>query len=323
MDSLGRTTCLTGTDTVGADFNADAAAAIIANVDGTSASVSTALTGLNTGTLAGQVPGLGLINKIADANTAQAQFETANKAALDALAKTLKVEVTKDEQFSVELNEVSAEAQKASDIAHGGKTTTVLTAEASDAATAVTKAYAALTTKEKALADKYVAAVSTEATAKAAAATDVEKAAVEAGLATDAQGLVGLDLKYADGAAVHDAYVKGTPEARKAIDTEFKDSAYYSTFKAAVVKDAAAADAHNATLDAQDALALTPSDLAAATTAVSTAQAKVDADTTAVSTAQAAVTTATTAVSTAQAAVTTATTAVSTAQAAVTTVVAN
>lgn len=52
----------TYTDTAGADFNAAAAVSVIADVDGTTASVNAALESINTGTLPGQVPGLSLIN---------------------------------------------------------------------------------------------------------------------------------------------------------------------------------------------------------------------------------------------------------------------
>lgn len=68
MDSLGLTTCLTGTDTVGTEYNGAAGAAVIANVDGTTASVNAALTAISSGTLPGLVPGVSLINALAVAN---------------------------------------------------------------------------------------------------------------------------------------------------------------------------------------------------------------------------------------------------------------
>ena len=65
MDSLGRTTCLTGTDTAGStNFNAAAAKASIADVDGTVASVNTAIAAIANGTVGGLVPGVALIAKV-------------------------------------------------------------------------------------------------------------------------------------------------------------------------------------------------------------------------------------------------------------------
>ena len=62
MDSLGRTTCLTGTDTVGTAYNVEAGTSVLVGVDSTPASVTAALAAISGGTLAGQVPGLALIN---------------------------------------------------------------------------------------------------------------------------------------------------------------------------------------------------------------------------------------------------------------------
>ncbi|MCF4982116.1 DUF4214 domain-containing protein [Pseudomonas gessardii] len=58
----------TYTDTVGTNFNAAGAASVIANVDGTPASVSTAISNISNGTLTGLVPGVALINALAVAN---------------------------------------------------------------------------------------------------------------------------------------------------------------------------------------------------------------------------------------------------------------
>ena len=76
MDSLGRTTCLTGTDTVGTSFNAAAAASVIANVDGTPASVSAATAAIANGTVGGLVPGVALINAVAAANADKVAYGT-------------------------------------------------------------------------------------------------------------------------------------------------------------------------------------------------------------------------------------------------------
>ena len=284
MDSLGRTTCLTGTDTVGAEYDHKGGSDVIAHVDGTIESVNAALAAVNTGTLAGQVPGLNLIKAIDAAKGAVTAYETANKAAVDALAATLKVTIATDAKFSDELTTVSNTAKTASDTAHLTGTTTVLTANATDAATAATNAYAALTTAEKALADKYVAAVAAQATAKAGMATVVEHDAVIAGLGAETAAKAALLAHKIGGVAgtatattLYAEYVAATADQRTAIDKEFKDSSYYSTFKAAVVKDAAAHDAEAATNNAKADLQLTAAgDHSALTSAITAAQSTFD-----------------------------------------------
>lgn len=68
----------TYTDTVGTNFSAAAAASVIANVDGTTASVNTALTSISAGTLPGLVPGVSLINAVAAANAAVTDLQKAS-----------------------------------------------------------------------------------------------------------------------------------------------------------------------------------------------------------------------------------------------------
>ena len=65
-------------DTVGTNFSAAAAASVIANVDGTTASVNTALTSISAGTLPGLVPGVSLINAVAAANAAVTDLQKAS-----------------------------------------------------------------------------------------------------------------------------------------------------------------------------------------------------------------------------------------------------
>lgn len=67
----------TYTDTVGANYNGTAGAAVIANVDGTPASVATAVNAITTGTLTGLVPGVSLINAVAAANADKAAYGVA------------------------------------------------------------------------------------------------------------------------------------------------------------------------------------------------------------------------------------------------------
>ena len=82
MDSLGRTTCLTGTDTAAtANFNKVAAAAAVADVNGTPASVTTALAAISNGTLAGLVPGAAVIANVAAAAAAIDTFAKATAVA--------------------------------------------------------------------------------------------------------------------------------------------------------------------------------------------------------------------------------------------------
>lgn len=301
----------TYTDTVGTtSFDKGAAAASIANVDGTAASVATATAAIANGTLAGQIPGVSQINALATAQAAVTAFEVANKATADALVAKIDAAnkvagvaatdtltdniVAATSSYKAKVDAVVADSALARGKVAGGETTTVLTAKAGDAAKATVAAYAKLDTTTKAQADKLVSAVAAEATAKAAGATAVQKAAVEAGLATDAPAMFGTVIKvgdvitpggvadaayaaahpgvtvgatypavlattnsvaqYATASALYAAYVTGDKDARLAIDSTFKDSAYYSTFKATVVKDAAYADALKATAAATDAL---------------------------------------------------------------------
>lgn len=259
----------TYTDTVGTtNFDKSAAAASIANVDGTAASVATATAAIANGTLAGQVPGVTQINALATAQTAVTAFEVANKTTADALVakidaankaagvaagKTLTDNIdAATSSYKDKVDAVVADAALARSKVAAGVTTTVLTADAGDKAILATEAYAALSTTEKAQADKYVAAIAAEATAKTGAATDTAYAAVLAGLKADTTAKTALGASTAK--AVYSNYVNGDAAARKAIDDTFKTSTYYSTFKATAAKDAAYADALKATAAAKDAL---------------------------------------------------------------------
>lgn len=268
----------TYTDTVGTtNFSKAGAAAAIADVDGTPASVSTAITAIANGTLAGQVPGVTQINALATAETAQNTYETTNKAAADALVTSILTKATTAglAAASTQTDDIVAgstfQAKVDAVVNDAGllrsnvssSTTTILTTDASDKAATLTTAYNALsstvaagapagTLSQKAQADAYVAAVAAEATAKAAATTDVTYAAVLAGLTADTTATTALGADTA--AEVYSNYVNGDAAARTAIDTTFKDSTYYATFKEAAVKDAAYADAHKATVAAQNVL---------------------------------------------------------------------
>lgn len=261
----------TYTDTAGADFNAAAAVSVIANVDGTPSSVADAIAAIGNGTLPGQIPGVAQINALATAQAGVVTFEAANKATADALVAKIDASnkaagYAAGDTLTDNIDASSTYAQKVAAVvadaayARGkvsGVTTNVLTADAGDKAAAVTTAYNNLANAaEKALADKFVAATAAEATAKAAQATDIQKAAVEAGLATAATTLIGAGKTYTTGADVTAAYVAADANGRKAIDLKFKDVAYYSTFKEVAVKAAAYSDAVDATAAAKDALVL-------------------------------------------------------------------
>lgn len=254
----------TYTDTAGASYNPTAGAQSIVGVDSTAASVSTAVTAIANGTLAGQVPGLTQVNALAATQTTVANFEAANKTTIDALVAKLAAATpgttatdninatTSDYQSKVDAVVLDATAVRTAKVG-AATTTAVLTADAADKATATTAAYNALNATEKAQADKYVAAIAAEATAKAAAASDTDYAAVLAGLTADTTAATALGGTTAKD--VYSNYVNGDATARAAIDTAFKDSAYYnSTFKATATKDAAYADALKATAAAKDVL---------------------------------------------------------------------
>ena len=257
----------TYTDTVGADFNKAAAAEVIANVDGTSASVTAALTAINSGTLEGQVPGVNQIEALAAAQAAVTVFEEANTAAADALVAKLAAHVDEsdtdyinaDSSYQDKVNAVVEDATEFRDLI--GDATNILEGKAQLAATQVNNQYALLSKTDKALADTLVSAIAAETTAKTGVATPVEKATAIAGLGADPTAkdalviLAGQDADQKDIAeGVYNAYVAGvygdTKDAevvRSAIDDALKGSDTYAAFKASAVKDAAFADAKAAT----------------------------------------------------------------------------
>jgi len=270
----------TYTDTAGAAYNVQAGTQVIAKVDSTPASVNDALASIAGGTLPGQVPALGLINASADAAAAVVTFETDNKAALDALATTLKSGINAD--FGTELNAATLAADTARNISvttsdktvtASGTDTTVLQAQGKVYDAAESKALGALSSSQKTLATSFQGAVATEATAKAAQATDAQETGAVNGLgadATAASALTTLATTFGSAAAtgaekaqaVYDAYESGTytgytgtaADLRASIDTALKSSDYYATFKAVVAKDATYADAQKATTAAAKAL---------------------------------------------------------------------
>ena len=284
----------TYTDTVGAEYNAEAGANVLVGVDSTPASVTAALAQITNGSLPGQVVGLSLVNTLAAAQVADVAYETANKAALDALATKLNVTVGTD--FDAELALVSSAANSARALAaNGGNTATeVLAAQVSADQKALTAAFNNLSDAGKTAASAYQAAVVANAALKAAAVTDV--AAVEAGLdvATgSATGLAAAELAtgetFADSAALYAFYVDaGTTAAnRNAIDKAYADASvtYFTTFKATASVDVAKNAAAQAEVTTKAAVATADTTNGAA---YNTASDKLVADTTIYTNAQAA-----------------------------------
>ena len=247
------------TDTVGAEYNPTAGAAVIADVDSTPASVTAALALISSGSLEGQVPGLALVNAVGTTEAAVTAFEAANKAAADALITKLDV-TPAPTTFADKVTAITDAANDARDAvttAVGGDAdTTVLVARAATANTNVNTAFNALTAAEKTAANAFAAAVTKEATAKAAIATVTEKAGVVAAFDADttADAALAAHTGATTATALYAEYVNATAAQRTAIDSEFAASTTYAAFKAAAVKDAAYADAIKATLTATDAL---------------------------------------------------------------------
>ena len=258
------------TDTAGTtNFTKAAAAASVADVNGTVASVNTAIAAISNGTLTGLVPAAGLISTLAAAQAAEVTVKTANTAAVDALVTKLAANVAvgtatdrivAGDTYATKLAAIVTDAAAFRGVAYvSADSTAVLTTKASDAATALTAATAGVTTTaDKALVATYTTAVANEASALAAKPTAIVKGNVVGGLAADATATAILAAHNA-GAGVTSAqlyaeYVAATAVQRLAIDTEFAKSAYFATFKATVVKDAAYVDAVNAKLVAADAL---------------------------------------------------------------------
>ena len=122
------------TDTVGANYNGAAGASVIAGVDGTAASVTTALANISNGTLTGLVPGLSLINAVAAANAAVTAYEksvaTTNPTfdTLDGAVAGKDGAVTSDEATAAAVKATEARFDKTSGVS--ALTTAVLTDDA-------------------------------------------------------------------------------------------------------------------------------------------------------------------------------------------------
>lgn len=262
----------TYTDTVGAAYNPTAGADVLVGVDSTPASVTTALSAIAGGTLAGQVPALGLITAVDTALAAQVAYETANTATADALVTKLAANTaitytdSIDAATSTYAHKVAAVVADAdifrnevtitgsvNGISVGDKDTSVIESRAVTAQKAVDAAITKLSLTEKAAVSEFTTALATQATAEKGVATATEKGAAVGGLDADATadaGFATLTITANPDATqaqqVYSLYVNGSTAERTAIDTAFKDSSFYSSFKVAAVKDASLVDANNA-----------------------------------------------------------------------------
>ena len=182
----------TYTDTVGAEYNAEAGANVLVGVDSTPASVTAALETISTGTLPGQVPGVALIAAI---GTAEAAVTAYGKAAA---TTNPTFDTTKD--GSVSSVEATAALKAATDaraeVANGGNATTnTLIASSADKAAVAASAKAAISavTGGTAAITAYDAAFAADKAASAALDTASNSAATAASIAGLDKALTATD----------------------------------------------------------------------------------------------------------------------------------
>jgi len=229
------------TSSTGASYNAAAAKAIVDNVNGTTASVNAALTTLESGGLAGQVPALGLVNKLAVANAAVASYEKAVATSNPAFDTNKDGAVTSLETAGV-YN--AAKGVRDSAVTGSTKTTGVLTAELADANAELATAKAAAVSANASAVANYDAAVANLASLKGtaadqtahAAAVASAKAGIAAALTASTIAPKALDgttaLTTADGVYTALTTAPTSPAevtARAALVTELQKAASYGT----------------------------------------------------------------------------------------------
>lgn len=244
----------------GDDYNLDAAAKVVADVSGTSASVTAALKMLEIGSLPGQIPGIGLLNQLVAAQADVVAYETTTAAAVDGYVAQFKAAATggaaskalaADATYAQKLTAITTDADDGSTAGLNQ-----LQGVVADTQAALSAAYSALSASDKQKVAEYQAAVTAETAAKAAAPSDVQVAEVQGGLtAAAATGLAALLSAaetavgatagaFADVGDLYDYYVANANVTdRPLIDAVFKDIAYYSSFKAVAAKAAAVNDA--------------------------------------------------------------------------------
>ena len=221
-------------------------------MNGTVASVDTAISAINNGTLTGQVPALGLVNALYSAQAAQTAFETSSTADVNALVAKLAAYAKFDDgtaatatltdtlpagsDYAAKLNAIVVDAKSFRDKV-SLDSTAVLTTKLGEAQAKVATDYAALTAQGKAAATAYTNALTTQAGVKAADVNLVGTA--KAALAVDAtaeKGLAALGTKatvVVDTAATYDPAtgaeltaavthtVPGTPATADAVYTAY------------------------------------------------------------------------------------------------------
>ena len=231
---------------------------------------------ISAGTLPGQVAGLNLVNTLAAAQAAEAAVQTANTADVTALVAKLAAPTTFADGTAATATATdglatnATYAQKVTAITTDAKafrdkvstdSTTVLTTKASDAATAVETARAALTADAKTKATTYEASIKANAALTAAKPADV--AAVKAGLDADTAftsaviaKAAAVDSSITDADSLYSFYVDGTTTAaqRSTLDAALKDVPYLATFKATATVDVAKNSAIKAEADAKIAI---------------------------------------------------------------------
>lgn len=189
------------TDAVGTtNFNKVGAAAAIADVDGTTASVNTALNNISAGALTGQVPGVSLINAVAAANADKSAFGVAT-ATTNPTFDGIIANTTKDGVVSsAEATEALSKANTArGNIANGDDTKTI-----TDAATAA--ATAATAARDLAIANGKSAAVTAYdnavAAQKALIGTQTAAAALTAAVLKEDSAIAAADVSLNANAGV-------------------------------------------------------------------------------------------------------------------------
>ncbi|KAF1309875.1 hypothetical protein BLX42_17020 [Pseudomonas sp. SG-MS2] len=187
----------TYTDTVGADYNPEAGKQVLAGVTNDPATVQDAIDLINTGTLPGGVPGLGLINAVVSAEAAVTAYEkevATSNATLD--------DNTDGVVTSAEAGAALTDAEAARFDAVTGvstKSTGVLAAEAADAATATAaaKAAASAQTDGAAAVAAFDSAVAAKTAADDAVTANATAAASAAAGLHSALGVDGATVTYA------------------------------------------------------------------------------------------------------------------------------
>jgi hypothetical protein len=233
----------------GSNYNAAAAKAVVADVNGTVASVNAALATLESGGLAGQVPALAQLKAVQAAEAAKVAYGTE---LFKANAAMKAADVGGDANGVVSTTEATGVLTTAQGVrtAISGDSTAVIQAKVASSTTVVEAARTGLTAAEKTSATAYETAVAAKAAAAAAVSAanySVEKGAAIGGLDADAafqalNGTTAGGVTIGTAAALMTGYAGATAAERAQIDTALKDVGAYAAFKAVAVKEAAVTD---------------------------------------------------------------------------------